>query len=84
MTRPNSGYVHCLRDCVLRALRMYQLPMMIETSALLPEVEAIWTGTSYGKTVDLNAVILGRMMGRMGFAQIKGANRNGWFVESLP
>lgn len=81
MPKANEGYVACLKGCILAALGEYELPAMIPTSDLVPEVERYWVRTPYGKTVDLNAVIIGRMMGRLGFAQVHGATRNGWFVD---
>lgn len=81
MPRRNAIYIETLNDCVLRALDYYDLPAMIATSQLLKDVIPLWDQTPLSRAVELNAVIVGKTMGRLGYAQIHGPMFNGWWVE---
>ena len=83
MPRANAIYIEALRSCVTEALGRFELPMMIPTADVVRETRPLWEAHPMGKFVEINAVVVGRMMARLGFAQVHGPMFNGWWVERV-
>lgn len=81
MTKPNAIYIEKLKACVTEALRDFELPAMLPTRDILRQVRPRWEQEPMAAFVTLNEVVIGRMMGRLGYAQMHGPRFNGWWVE---
>jgi hypothetical protein len=81
MPRANAVYIDRLRGCVIAALRDFNLPAMIPTREILSQTQPRWGLEPMSEFVSLNEVVIGRMMGRLGYAQVHGPMFNGWWVE---